>query len=358
MSGGRRIRSWLLLILLFGGCTRCAARSSGFEGNLRRTFALRAESLDPIGPTCFRNTTHCTCRGNTYHQMSVAHNTSETQSKLCSVGKYEREEMECGCPGDSLCEVRAFECNKVRRIETQQMQQTHADALVECAVERSTCFKAFAPQTCSSHSKIWIDGVFAGCVEHVPVRSDVDDAYMYADGHSNMLNGSFLDYVNVRMVETTANEEVHLCVILGNWQAGLETHSADLNMRKAKSRVTATFPVGLEIMDDFSDQVVGDGSRDLILSHAFPATESDGFCAGPLLNDGSGFRAVFYDLSRILGVNVQSYTTAQTVQSAFQWTFRNNREPNLLRNGYANGDDSVTIDVRPSCDCETESTER
>uniref|UniRef100_A0A7S0XJC2 Uncharacterized protein n=1 Tax=Erythrolobus madagascarensis TaxID=708628 RepID=A0A7S0XJC2_9RHOD len=341
-----------VLIVFAAVCTQTLAAPlapSHFKA-LRNLFAERAEVIEPVpvSSSCIRNSTHCTCRQQSVTPLILTDTVLGNGNKMCSVSQYTKDEMACGCPGDSLCEVSEFGCNKVRKVE----DGAESDGQVECKTSRGTCRKARNEQVCSSHSNVFIDGQLSACVRNVPVLSDVDDTYGYSNSRANNLEGALHDHINVRIVESTANSDVHMCVIFGNWRIGELEYAGDTAVRAEKARITSDFPISVEIIDDPSDQVVGDNTKEVLFSLSHSAQSTDGFCVGPLLNDGSGFRSTFFDLTNILGLNLQSSEEDFTISSKFLWTFADHRPSSALTpEGRTTGDASVTIDIQPTCHC-------
>mmetsp|Transcript_10774 Transcript_10774/g.28822 ORF Transcript_10774/g.28822 Transcript_10774/m.28822 type:complete len:359 (-) Transcript_10774:437-1513(-) len=318
---------------------------------LRNSFLTRAEVVDAIAPSasCVRNATHCTCRQQIVSPLTKI-GAVGAGVDYCSASVLEKEEMTCACPGDSLCTMKEFQCTKVRKLEGDATAVPRGS--VACKSSRGTCTKAENEKVCSSHSNIFIDGVLRTCVRNVPVVSDVDDAYGYSNSRANNLEGTLHDYINVRMVESTSSSDVHMCVIFGNWKIGGLEFSDDTAPREEKVRFNASFPINVEIMDDPSDQLVGDGTNELFLSLAHTAQSTDGVCIGPLLNDGSGIRGTFFDLRNMRGINIQTSEPDLSISSMYTWNFAANRPASTLTpEGRSDGDESVTVDIQPVCGC-------
>uniref|UniRef100_A0A7S1TJJ3 Uncharacterized protein n=1 Tax=Erythrolobus australicus TaxID=1077150 RepID=A0A7S1TJJ3_9RHOD len=302
--------------------------------------------VDPDG-SCVNNATHCTCIASNYRTLIEVAGSSP---KMCSLNPDEFEGHKCACPGNALCEREEFSCNKLKAVgEFGANGQVRCDEVID-----GRCIKAFNPDVCSSFVNVFVDGTLAGCVANVPVTTNVDDAYGYGSARANNIENVEYDRINLRLVETTANEDVHLCVIYGNWQVGELVNPYDPTLsRKEKSRITADFPLHLEIKDDPNDFYAGDGTTELLTSHQHYAYKSDGFCIGPLLSDGGGFRAEFYDLDNMLGINVQTYNNQTgSIENLARWSFADHRSAGELReDGRANGDESVVVDFQPTCQC-------
>uniref|UniRef100_A0A7S1XH58 Uncharacterized protein n=1 Tax=Erythrolobus australicus TaxID=1077150 RepID=A0A7S1XH58_9RHOD len=297
--------------------------------------------------SCVNNATHCTCVVNNYRTLIEVAGSSP---KMCTLNPEEFEGHKCSCPGNALCEREEFSCNKLKAIG-----EFGANGQVRCEeIVDAQCLKAVNPDICSTHVNVFVDGTLAGCVTNVPVATNVDDAYGYASARANNIENVEYDRVNLRLIETTANEDVHLCVIYGNWQIGELVNPDDPTLsRKEKSKITADFPLHYEIKDDPSDTYNGDGTTQLLTSHQHYAYKSDGFCIGPLLSDGGGFRAEFYDLDNMLGLNVQTYDSQTgSIENLARWSFADHRPAGELReDGRANGDESVVVDFKPTCQC-------
>jgi len=303
--------------------------------------------------SCVRNATHCTCGEKAYRPLVEA---SEYPG-FCTLDPVERDGFVCGCPGNTLCEIKEYACasgsyKKLRAIGTFDEQ-----GRVQCESATSTgetCRKSTAVKTCSEFSNVFVDGALVGCVSNIPVVSDVDDAFGLVDGRVNKIDALELDMINIRVIETLSSKNIHMCVVYGNWDTGSKLYPNDNALsRKAKARVTATSPLAIELPVDPSEEIVGDGTTELLITSEQTVAQSEGFCIGPFLNDGSGFRAEFYELNSSLGVNVQTFEhSTSRIESLTQWKFaEHNAVSTLYADGRTNGDDRVTLDVVPTCEC-------
>jgi len=315
---------------------------------------FEARPIAPISPTesCLRNSTHCTCDEKSYRPLIEAE-----KPGFCRLDPVERDGFVCGCPGTTLCEISEYPCSDSQYKRLRATGEFGTDGLVECEVSMSAndkCRKSVPVETCSKYSNIFIDGTLAGCVSNLQVISDIDDAYGLVNGRVSKLEGLELDMINLRVIETASSKNVHLCVIYGNWQEGEQQFPNDMDMsRKEKVRLTASSPLHIELRDDPTDQYLGDGTNQVLIFQEHRPSQSDGFCVGPFLNDGSGLRSEFFDLSNLLGVNVQTFDRAtHRIENLAQWKFADHHALSELNaDGRTNGDDSVTIDVQPTCAC-------
>mmetsp|Transcript_14763 Transcript_14763/g.31654 ORF Transcript_14763/g.31654 Transcript_14763/m.31654 type:complete len:341 (-) Transcript_14763:282-1304(-) len=298
-------------------------------------------------PTCIKNATHCSCVEKSYRSLIP----SAFESGRCTLD-VERTGAVCSCPGSSLCERDVEPCgsNKLRAVGAFDV-----DGTVDCEeLEGGDCERASEPQHCSAAVNVFVDGKLGGCVSTIPVMSDVDDAYGYSSWRANNIENVEYDMINLRFIETRANNELHFCVIYGNWRVGeLEKPYEEEASRLEKAEITAAFPLYFEIKDDPSDVYEGEGTTKVNTAHAHYATKSDGYCLGPLLGDGSGVRAKFYDLNNILGVNVQTFNPATFgTSNLFKWDFADYRNGDDLKpDGRSDGDESVVVDFQPTCEC-------
>mmetsp|Transcript_12604 Transcript_12604/g.27486 ORF Transcript_12604/g.27486 Transcript_12604/m.27486 type:complete len:336 (+) Transcript_12604:124-1131(+) len=319
----------------------CSALPVLNQNSLRPEIAKVAAS-----ESCVNNATHCTCvEGKTYRPLVEIEGTSP---KMCRLND-EVEGNKCGCPGTALCEKEVFSCSKLQATgEFNELGQVACTEIID-----GTCEKASKPEQCSQNVNVFVNGDKAGCVRNVPVESNVDDAYGYGDWKAQNVENVQFDRVNLRLIETTANSEIHLCVIYGNWKLGEASYSTDSDTREVKSKITADFPLNFEIQDDPNDQYGGDGTTEISTFHRYIATKSDGYCIGPLVGDGSGFRAEFYDMDFMAGLNVQTYNEVTSgIENLASWSFNDHIPAVALRpDGRANGDESVVVDFKPTCSC-------
>mmetsp|Transcript_3106 Transcript_3106/g.8649 ORF Transcript_3106/g.8649 Transcript_3106/m.8649 type:complete len:577 (-) Transcript_3106:188-1918(-) len=323
----------------------CGAEAPQLTQPLSSTRAIDAVDASS---QCVKNATHCSCSEKPWTpliQLDFSPNT-------CKLGA-EKDGLSCSCPGTSLCErEETSPCSKLLRIGDIDDQ-----GRVECQYRNNqTCSKALNSRPCSGHVSVFINGQSSGCAASAPVTSDVNDMYGLRDGSATVANETLLDYINIRAIQSTFDEELHVCVIYGNAAQGMaQFGSSQAHLRKEKAKLTAAFDINIELRDDTTDAYHGDGSREVFMSHSHFAYKTDGFCVGPLLGDGSGLRATFYDLNNTLGVNVQSYDFVSGVlTSRVLWTFADHvTSADLFSDGRANGDDSVTVDLLPSCACVT-----
>mmetsp|Transcript_11070 Transcript_11070/g.23746 ORF Transcript_11070/g.23746 Transcript_11070/m.23746 type:complete len:337 (-) Transcript_11070:667-1677(-) len=313
---------------------------------------LQPSSLRPVvGPiddaaSCVNNATHCTCVERNYRRLVLIEG---SMPKMCMMDPTEIEGNKCACPGTALCEKEEFSCNKMQA-EGEFDENGH----VACTeIFDSKCQKALKPETCSSFINVFVNGAKAGCVRNIPVTSNVDDAYGYGDSKAQNVENVQFDYINLRLIETTANNDVHMCMIYGNWKEGVDLYSSDGDVREVRTKITADFPMSFEIQDDPGDQYSGDGTNEIGTFHRYWATKSDGFCIGPLLGDGSGFRAEFSDLDFMAGLNVQTYNSDTLgIENLASWKLSDHFPATALRaDGRANGDEGVIVDFKPTCSC-------
>ncbi|KAA8499762.1 hypothetical protein FVE85_7347 [Porphyridium purpureum] len=263
----------------------------------------------------------------------------------------------CACPGTDFCEVAPFECEKVS--SSISSQDLVASELVSCTIEPGgACSKVDFLNVYNKCVNVYIDGIKQGCIETVPVESDVNDAYGYADAKATSIDTVEMDFINMRFICTMADGELHFCVIYGNWQLGEDVYNEPDKKqfnRKIKSHVTASFPLNLEILDDPSGFYSGDGTTDIYTSHVHYVYKSDGFCVGPVLGDGSGIRTHFYDVNKMFGVNVQTCDESNDlIINLGKWYWQDhvaNPSADLDSTGRANGDEQVTVEMRPTCSC-------
>eukprot|EP00182_Erythrolobus_australicus_P002321 CAMPEP_0185829182 /NCGR_PEP_ID=MMETSP1353-20130828/97_1 /TAXON_ID=1077150 /ORGANISM="Erythrolobus australicus, Strain CCMP3124" /LENGTH=340 /DNA_ID=CAMNT_0028526943 /DNA_START=81 /DNA_END=1103 /DNA_ORIENTATION=- len=309
--------------------------------------AVRPVTPELPEPSCIMNSTHCSCLEKSYRSLIA----SPERFGRCILDE-ERIGASCSCPGTSICERSVEPCGTKKLRATGPMAE---DGTVPCeALPDAQCERASNPKHCTGAVNVFIDGVAKGCIKTIPVLSDVDDAYGYASYRANNIENVEYDYINLRFIETRANEDLHFCVIYGNWRIGEIVNPNDPTLsRKEKSEVTAKFPMFFEIKDDPSDSYFGDGTSTVRTSHAHYAHKSDGYCLGPLLGDGSGVRARFYDLDNILGVNVQTFNeNTFSVTNLAKWDFADHRSATELRTtGQADGDESVIVDFQAACEC-------
>jgi len=293
------------------------------------------------------NSTHCSCSEKSYRSLIA----STERFGHCMLDE-ERTGASCSCPGTSICERSVEPCGTKKLRATGPMVE---DGTVPCeAMPDAQCERASRPKHCTGAVNVYIDGVVQGCVNTIPVISDVDDAYGYGSARANNIENVEYDFINLRFIETRANEELHFCVIYGNWRIGEMVFPNDPTLsRKEKSMVTAHTPLHFEIRDDPNDYYSGDGTMNVTTSHAHYAYKSDGYCLGPLLGDGSTVRAKFFDLDYMLGVSVQTYNeNTFSVSNLAKWTFADLRSADELRTtGQADGDESVIVDFQPACEC-------
>mmetsp|Transcript_11419 Transcript_11419/g.24624 ORF Transcript_11419/g.24624 Transcript_11419/m.24624 type:complete len:336 (+) Transcript_11419:168-1175(+) len=311
------------------------------RNSLRASVAKVANS-----ESCVNNATHCTCvEGALYRPLIEIEGSSP---KMCRLNP-EIEGNKCACPGTALCEKETFSCSKLQATgEFNEFGQVACTEIID-----ATCEKANKPEPCSSNVNVFVNGAKAGCVRNVPVASNVDDAYGYGDAKAQNVENVQFDRINLRLIETTTNNEIHMCVIYGNWKLGEASHASDGDVREVRSKVTAGFPLNFEIQDDPGDVYGGDGTNEITTFHRYWATKSDGYCIGPLVGDGSGFRAEFYDLDFMEGLNVQTYNEATTgIDNLASWSFADHVPAVALRpDGRTNGDESVVVDFQPTCSC-------
>eukprot|EP00183_Erythrolobus_madagascarensis_P004873 CAMPEP_0185856690 /NCGR_PEP_ID=MMETSP1354-20130828/29128_1 /TAXON_ID=708628 /ORGANISM="Erythrolobus madagascarensis, Strain CCMP3276" /LENGTH=337 /DNA_ID=CAMNT_0028558951 /DNA_START=58 /DNA_END=1071 /DNA_ORIENTATION=- len=320
-----------------------ASAKSELEHSVQRPIAIA--QVDPQA-SCVSNETHCTCLP-TQHRRLVK--IPDTNPQMCYLDPMEFESHKCACPGNALCEKLEFACEKL-----EAFGEFNAEGHVPCTEVRDpTCYGAGNPEPCSAHVNVFVDGVLKGCVDNIPVDSNVDDAYGYGDYKAQNIENVELDYINLRFIETTQNSELHFCVIYGNWKLGEVLHPNGAFDRHEKAKITADFPLHIEIKDDASDFYAGDGTNEVLTEHTHYASKSDGYCLGPLLGDGSGVRAEFYDLNNIFGLNVQTYDSDTTsIVNLANWAFADHRPAtDLQADGHSNGDESVIVEFRPTCTC-------
>mmetsp|Transcript_1645 Transcript_1645/g.3494 ORF Transcript_1645/g.3494 Transcript_1645/m.3494 type:complete len:337 (-) Transcript_1645:14-1024(-) len=297
--------------------------------------------------SCVNNATHCTCIDSTYRRLIPIEG---SYPKKCTIDPVEIESNKCACPGTSLCEREIFPCSK-----TQAVGEVDTSGEVVCTeIQDASCKKVMKPEPCSHHVNVFVNGEKAGCVNNVPVSSNVDEAYGYGDAKAQNIENVEYDRINLRLIETTMNNELHLCVIYGNWKVGeVELPNDPELSRKEKSKITADFPLFIEIKDDPNDFYSGDGTTEILTQHAHYAHKSDGYCLGPLLGDGSGIRAEFYDLDNIFGLNVQTYSKdTLSIENLAKWSFADYLPASALQaDGRSDGDESVVVDFKPTCSC-------
>mmetsp|Transcript_14569 Transcript_14569/g.38969 ORF Transcript_14569/g.38969 Transcript_14569/m.38969 type:complete len:556 (-) Transcript_14569:171-1838(-) len=344
--------------------------SSGLAaGSVSATQTLLSDHVArPVAPirsteSCLKNATHCTCDQKSYRPLIEL-----AMPGMCKLDPTERDGYVCGCPGATLCEILEYPCSESTYVRLRATGVFNAAGQVTC--ERAMrsdelCRKTVPITTCSSFSNIFIDGEYSGCAKNVQVSSDVDDAYGLRNGSRvTRLEGLELDMINIRVVETTRNDEVHLCVIYGNWLEGEELFSTSTAAsRKASVRMTTISPLYVELRDtnssSGSEQYIDEGMKQLLVSSEYSPAQSEGFCVGPFLNDGSGLRAEFFNLANELGINVQtSERSTNNIQNLAQWKFVDHFATQQLSfDGRADGDESVTVDIQPTCACGTATLE-
>lgn len=325
--------------------------AQGFEYVAYPSNALRIADKVDVEASCLRNNgTHCTCIEKTYHPLESQGGGS------CMVGAA-RTGFACACPGTSWCEVTNFQCEKANADVPSTLFVEGQP--VSCTLDLAgACTKVQDLSVCNKYVNVYIDGERRGCIETVPVDVNVDDAYGYQDSKATSIDTVELDFINIRFIRTLTDSELHFCVIYGNWQIGEDLYNEpdknDFN-RKVKAHVTASYPLNLEIRDDPNDFYEGDGTTDVFTSHTFYVYKSDGFCMGPLLGDGSGVRAHFYDVNKLFGVNVQTYNEQNDVIANLgKWYWRDhvdNPDAELDSTSRANGNEQVTVEMRPTCSC-------
>ncbi|KAA8495601.1 hypothetical protein FVE85_1756 [Porphyridium purpureum] len=352
MKNGIRI-GWLILSL--GIVLLVSSKQTIAAPVMYPLSTLRIVDRVDVTASCLQNNgTHCTCSKKDYFPLEVE------GDRTCRVMP-KKNGYSCGCPGTELCEVQTFECDKPSSSVSSTLMS--AGALVECSLESgASCAKAEPSgdsSVCNKFVNVYIDGVKSGCIRAVPVDVSVNEAYGYQDAKATSIDTVELDFMNVRMVRTIQDEELHFCAIYGNWQIGedlyLEADKNEFN-RRVKSWVTASYPLNIEIMDDPADFYSGDGTKDIKTEHTFYVYKSDGFCLGPLLGDGSGIRAHFYDVNKMFGVNVQTYDeNNDKIANLGKWYWKDhvgNPATDLDRTGRADGDEQVTVEFKPTCFCD------
>eukprot|EP00183_Erythrolobus_madagascarensis_P005554 CAMPEP_0185843960 /NCGR_PEP_ID=MMETSP1354-20130828/302_1 /TAXON_ID=708628 /ORGANISM="Erythrolobus madagascarensis, Strain CCMP3276" /LENGTH=424 /DNA_ID=CAMNT_0028543555 /DNA_START=42 /DNA_END=1317 /DNA_ORIENTATION=+ len=197
---------------------------------------------------------------------------------------------------------------------------------------------------------LYIDDVPHGCVEPIQTTQTIVDYYGYNDAKAENLNDLEYEYLNLRFVQSSADNQLYYCAIYGDWARGEELYPVDNDVGRAeKSEVTAGFPLEFVVEDDprgqFGDSYSGDGTTTVMTEHQHLSNKTDGYCIGPLgsMEVGDSFKARYYDLENTRGVAVGSYL----------WKFVDNRAPGelSLTTGLTNGDDSVTVEFKTTCEC-------
>mmetsp|Transcript_17387 Transcript_17387/g.37750 ORF Transcript_17387/g.37750 Transcript_17387/m.37750 type:complete len:338 (+) Transcript_17387:71-1084(+) len=337
----------MMRVIIFGALLASAACVALAATDVK-TQVARPIAVADVNPedSCVSNATHCTCLQHTHKKLMKVPNTNP---QMCVLDPVEYESHKCSCPGNALCERLEFSCEKLETFgDFNELGQ------VACTeVTDATCFGVDHPEPCSENVNVFVDGTLAGCVRNIPVASNVDDAYGYGDAKAQNVENVEFDRINIRLIETTVNNDLHMCMIYGNWKVGEASHTSDGDIREVRSKISAGFPLNFEIKDDPSDQYFNDGTPEIGTFHRYWATKSDGFCLGPLLGDGSGFRAEFYDLKFLHGLNVQTYNEATGgIDNLAAWTFADHQPAtDLLPDGRADGDESVVVEFRPTCSC-------
>jgi len=328
-----------------------------FEPEKNNRGVVRLDWLEPQ-IACARTVTYCTCKEKAYRSLVLLNSTYEGHDDddqlMCKLDE-ERDGFECACPGTALCRVNVQEhCNSRYRL----LSDIQPDETAECEPDKRRCERLSLQQTCSEFAEIFIDGQHRGCVGGVPVVSDIDYAYLLNNGRPNRIENLLHDYANLRLVERTSTNDMFMCVIYSNWFIGEQKYPHDdgtHSTRRYKSRVSAGFPLYFVLKDDPSDGYSGEGTSILHTNHKMSAAESDGFCFGPVLVDGSATRIELYGLNSSLGVNVQSYNaTTKTIENSVTWHFSDHvLGAELYSDGRTDGDEAVVIDLLPSCTCDT-----
>lgn len=178
-----------------------------------------------------------------------------------------------------------------------------------------------------------IEGQQMGCLDPIPVLTDVNEAYDYSKAQTQNKEGLENQFITFRFVYSLKTSTMSLCIIYGKggvWVA--EPKSG------AKVNISNSYGVAWEIQDDPSgikngDQwypdAIGDYSDRLWAEHSWLAEKSDGMCFGPITDNGADILITFTDLLAIKGVIFNTYDTqSKTIDTMNRWYLKDARGRN------------------------------